>query len=376
MTSPERRGLYIADHGGVWAPDEKVGLRMLSADECAERLNALPLAEPLGQEVGKLVEAVQPFVARLVDVGEDESDEDTFSNSRSPYSQSPTIKVGDFRRLAAALSRGPGGEIGSGTSERSAAPESAVPQTGEPPAAFCARLNEDASCEFWIGGDDAADAARYRFLKARHTYLYPEDYVNPQPREFGLQWQHQDCTIDRPGMDWLIDQEIEADYRLWLEETEPQATVAPQTLHHANPPAEASPASVGAGGEETAWLIEETWSGYIHYIDQTFDAEKWSREAASLRELPYEWIFNNSGGATLTRRRAKIGFITKDDGDAMRFPSREAAEAWIAAQPNWFNNSDQFQAREHMWFLPSAPVVEHPAPEAPGSSDSAGGEGR
>jgi len=58
--------------------------------------------------------------------------------------------------------------------------------------------------------DDAADAARYRYLKEHSSYYYAEGYNPPTPREFGIQWEHQDCTPDRPGMDWLIDQEIEA----------------------------------------------------------------------------------------------------------------------------------------------------------------------
>ena len=62
----------------------------------------------------------------------------------------------------------------------------------------------------WIGDDDAADAARYRHLKEHHSYYYAEQYDQPQPREFGIQWEHQDCTPARPSMDWLIDQEIAA----------------------------------------------------------------------------------------------------------------------------------------------------------------------
>jgi hypothetical protein len=54
------------------------------------------------------------------------------------------------------------------------------------------------------------DAQRYRHLKEHHAYYYPEDYANPQPREFGIQWAWQDITTDRPCMDFLIDQEIAA----------------------------------------------------------------------------------------------------------------------------------------------------------------------
>lgn len=105
-------------------------------------------------------------------------------------------------------------------------------------------------------------------------------------------------------------------------------------------------------GDETAWLIEETWSGYVHYIHRSFDAASWRREANSIADLPYLWV-PNGGGATLTRRRPKCLFITKDANEAMRFASRAVADAWIAAQPNWFNYGDQYQAREHMWPEPS-----------------------
>lgn len=102
--------------------------------------------------------------------------------------------------------------------------------------------------------------------------------------------------------------------------------------------------------EETAWLIEETWSGYIHYIHRSFDADGWRAEANSLDEQPYKWVPTGVGsGLTLTRRKPTILFITKDANEAMRFPTKEAADAWIAAQPNWFNHGDQYQAREHMW---------------------------
>ena len=56
---------------------------------------------------------------------------------------------------------------------------------------------------------DAADAARYRYLKERCSYYYSEGYDPPSPREFGIEWHWQDNTPARPDMDTLIDQEIE-----------------------------------------------------------------------------------------------------------------------------------------------------------------------
>lgn len=52
------------------------------------------------------------------------------------------------------------------------------------------------------------DAARWRHLRDHHYYHYDEDFVNPQPREFGIQFQHQDTTPDRPCIEFLIDEEI------------------------------------------------------------------------------------------------------------------------------------------------------------------------
>lgn len=103
-------------------------------------------------------------------------------------------------------------------------------------------------------------------------------------------------------------------------------------------------------GTETGWLIEETWSGYVHYIHHTFDAARWRAEANSIDDKPYEWVPTGvSWGMTLTRRKPTILFITKDANEALRFPTKGDADVWIAAQPDWFNHGDQYQAREHMW---------------------------
>ena len=45
-------------------------------------------------------EALKPIAAKLVDIGQDEADDDHFSNARSPYNQAVSVKVGDVRRAA------------------------------------------------------------------------------------------------------------------------------------------------------------------------------------------------------------------------------------------------------------------------------------
>jgi hypothetical protein len=56
---------------------------------------------------------------------------------------------------------------------------------------------------------DAADAARYRYLKMCCSYYYPEGQNPPSPREFGIEWHWQDSTPERADIDTLIDREIE-----------------------------------------------------------------------------------------------------------------------------------------------------------------------
>lgn len=55
---------------------------------------AQALADALG--------ALKPFAEKIVDIGQDETDEDHFSNARSPYNQAVSVKVGDIRRAALA----------------------------------------------------------------------------------------------------------------------------------------------------------------------------------------------------------------------------------------------------------------------------------
>lgn len=90
------------------------------------------------------------------------------------------------------------------------------------------------------------------------------------------------------------------------------------------------------GEGEIAWVIEETWIGYIHYIHKDFDVIKWRKEVDSVREL----------------HRHRQPFITKNIDEAMRFSTEAEALSWREQQPPWFRNGDQYQAREHEWVSP------------------------
>lgn len=60
--------------------------------------------DALADAANRIVEpeaALKPFAAKLVDIGEDETDADHFSNARSPYNKAVSVKVGDVRRAAA-----------------------------------------------------------------------------------------------------------------------------------------------------------------------------------------------------------------------------------------------------------------------------------
>ena len=93
----------------------------------------------------------------------------------------------------------------------------------------------------------------------------------------------------------------------------------------------------------TAWLIEETWSGYVHYVAKDFDAKRFEAEAHHNR-------WRDPGESARNRER----LITKDANEAMRFPTKDAAEQWRDQQPRWLR-TDQFQVREHMWPKPHQP---------------------
>lgn len=55
--------------------------------------------------VAELVEALKPFAAVLVDIGDDETDADTFQPMSPKNANAPLLTVGGFRRIAAALTR-------------------------------------------------------------------------------------------------------------------------------------------------------------------------------------------------------------------------------------------------------------------------------
>ena len=104
--------------------------------------------------------------------------------------------------------------------------------------------------------------------------------------------------------------------------------------------------------DKTVWLIEETWSGFVHYVHRDFDHKAWRAECTSLDRLPYVWVSSGSGGATLTRRKARIPFITKSVDEARQFKSKAEAINWLIEQ--CLHVTDQFQVREHMWPAPEA----------------------
>jgi hypothetical protein len=95
--------------------------------------------------------------------------------------------------------------------------------------------------------------------------------------------------------------------------------------------------------DQTAWLIEETWSGFVHYVHKDFDARAWQEECRA-NDLRWE--------QRLPRTEPRTPFITKIADEAMRFDTPEAAVAWIRDQPRFISHGDQFQAREHMWCTP------------------------
>lgn len=115
-------------------------------------------------------------------------------------SESATARS-DLKTLDEALARSPRGDGGNQEvgSSRDHALSAGTALDGSP---------YEGSYEFWPSGDDAADARRYRYLKEYCSYLYPEDYVNPQPREFGIHFEHQDSTTARPSLDATIDAAI------------------------------------------------------------------------------------------------------------------------------------------------------------------------
>jgi hypothetical protein len=114
----ERRGVEINNLDAlcselqheVSSPTTPRSLAM-TADLKAARKDAQELIEDYGGHIGAVVstlitaldqaaEALKPIAAKLVDIGQDEADDDRFSNARSPYNQAVSVKVGDVRRAA------------------------------------------------------------------------------------------------------------------------------------------------------------------------------------------------------------------------------------------------------------------------------------
>jgi hypothetical protein len=95
--------------------------------------------------------------------------------------------------------------------------------------------------------------------------------------------------------------------------------------------------------DKAAWLIEETWSGHVHYVHRDFDARRWLAECDRLGGV----------SAWIRRREEREPFITKTVDEAMRFPTKAHALNWLAKQPHWMTMGDQHQIREHMWLTPN-----------------------
>lgn len=111
---------------------------------------------------------------------------------------------------------------------------------------------------------------------------------------------------------------------------------------------------------ETWWLIEETWSGYVHYVHRDFRCDK----------LAAEWRRNDFRRTFGASPKNIERLITKNVDEAMRFPTKDPADLWLALQPRWMRNGDQYQVREHMWVETASPEGGPTgAPEAPNPPD-------
>ncbi len=91
--------------------------------------------------------------------------------------------------------------------------------------------------------------------------------------------------------------------------------------------------------DETAWLIEETWSGFVHYVHRDYRCDK----------LAAEWRQNRWRDSYGAPARHTEKLITKNIDEAMRFATKDAADLWLAMQPRWMSKGDQYQVREHLW---------------------------
>ncbi len=92
-------------------------------------------------------------------------------------------------------------------------------------------------------------------------------------------------------------------------------------------------------GDVRAWLIEETWSGCVHYVSRDFDQVK----------LATEWRQNAWRRSYGARARNAVPIVTKNIAEARTFPTQAKAELWLSFQPRFMNCTDQYQVREHMW---------------------------
>lgn len=91
--------------------------------------------------------------------------------------------------------------------------------------------------------------------------------------------------------------------------------------------------------DEIAWLIEETWSGFVHYVHRDFNCADWATECRRDDDR------RRYGLPALMR----VPIVTKNVEEAMRFPTRDAAELWKAFQPRWMAEGEQYAIREHLW---------------------------
>jgi hypothetical protein len=102
-------------------------------------------------------------------------------------------------------------------------------------------------------------------------------------------------------------------------------------LYEASPASAPVTAPATQEAPKTFWVVEEAWSGLVHYVRADFDAVKWRRDM----ERPL-------------RRQARQ-IVTKEITEAMTFDTQEAAEKWLAEQPKWMSKGGTHRVREHEW---------------------------
>jgi hypothetical protein len=89
--------------------------------------------------------------------------------------------------------------------------------------------------------------------------------------------------------------------------------------------------------DKAAWLIEDAWTG-PHWIHRDFDARAWAKHFRKCADADHEGL----------RHPKCPALCAKDANDAMGFPSKAEAEAWLSAQPKWMRNC-QWRPIEHSW---------------------------